>query len=64
MLGEDVEAILDTSRNYFQPDALGHVYQQVVTYLKSNRTEQRDALNSTFPVVRLNQGRLWDFGWK
>ena len=27
--GEDVETISKIPRNYFQPEALGHVYQQV-----------------------------------
>ena len=30
--GEGAETILNTLRNYFQPDALGHVYQHVAKF--------------------------------
>ena len=38
--GEDVEAILDTLRNYFQPDALGHVYYQATKFSREGRAGQ------------------------
>ena len=40
MQREDVETILEASRNYLQPDALGHDYQQVAKFLRRKRTDQ------------------------
>ena len=38
--GEDVETILKTSREYIQPDASGHVYQQMAELLQYKRADQ------------------------
>ena len=40
MQGEGAETILLTLRNYFQPGALGHVYQQLTKCLQRKRTDQ------------------------
>ena len=37
---EDVGAILEIPRDYFQPDAVDRVYQQVTKFLQSQRSHQ------------------------
>ena len=40
MQGDDVMAVAHVLRNYFQPDAVGHIFKQVGKFMVSKRTDQ------------------------
>ena len=54
MQEEDVGAILNGLRDYFQPDALDHVCQQLPTSLQEKRTDlTTERYQLEFDLVRL-----------